>query len=125
MLSTLYILLNSVNANGQEGKANQSTKPRSGGARYSKSGYSWAAAVIILMIAILYYIGVCTIFSRANPKLPGSIKILVFILLLFFGDVYIVYFVLRMGINGIRGTTDYTTLPYPVRKSRSLSKSAR
>jgi hypothetical protein len=69
--------------------------------------------IIIFILSVLYYIGTCTIFSRANPKVPFAAKLLVYILFLFFGDIYILYFVIRMGVNGIRGTTDYTSLPYP------------
>lgn len=83
------------------------------------AGVGAAVMVVFLALAVLYFIGVCTIFARANPKLPTPAKILVFILLLFVGDIYILYFVLRMGINGIRGTVDYKTLPYPVNSKRS------
>lgn len=86
------------------------------------AGVSAAVLILFLAFAVLYYIGVCTIFARANPKLPTPAKILVFILLLFVGDIYILYFVLRMGINGIRGTVDYKTLPYPVRSDSKTSK---
>jgi hypothetical protein len=91
---------------------------RGGSSRQSSTtlpaGVGAAVLIVFLAFAVLYYIGVCTIFARANPKLPTPAKILVFILLLFVGDIYILYFVLRMGINGIRGTVDYKTLPYPV-----------
>jgi len=70
--------------------------------------------VAVVILAVLYLIGVCTIFNRSNPTLNGAIKVLVYILLiLFLGPFYIVYFVVRMGIQGIRGKADYKTLPYP------------
>jgi hypothetical protein len=69
--------------------------------------------IIIFVLSVLYYIGTCTIFSRSNPKTPFAAKLVVYILFLFFGDIYILYFVIRMGINGIRGTTDYKRLPFP------------
>jgi hypothetical protein len=76
------------------------------------------ALLLILAIAVIKYVGTCTIFARANPKLPRLPTALVFVLFLLFGDLYLLYFSLRWGINGLRGlagqkVVDYVTLPYP------------
>lgn len=73
--------------------------------------------VFLLTILVLYFIGLCTIFNRANPDLSGGAKFGAYILLalqlLFLGDIYIMYFVIRMGIQGLRGVGDYKSLPFP------------
>lgn len=73
--------------------------------------------IFLLAILVLYFIGLCTIFNRANPALSGGAKFGAYILLalqlLFLGDIYILYFVIRMGIQGLRGVGDYKSLPFP------------
>jgi hypothetical protein len=74
-------------------------------------------AIIFIAIVGLYLVGLCTIFNRSNPDLSGGVKTLAYVLLalqlLFVGDIYIIYFVVRMGIQGIQGTSEYKTLPFP------------
>jgi hypothetical protein len=72
--------------------------------------------VFLLTVLVLYFIGLCTIFNRANPDLSGGAKFGAYVLLalqlLFLGDIYIMYFVIRMGIQGLRGVDDYKSLPF-------------
>lgn len=73
--------------------------------------------VVFVAITFLYFVGLCTIFNRSNPDLKGGMKIGAYILLalqlVFLGDIYILYFVVRMGIRGLRREADYRTLPFP------------
>lgn len=79
--------------------------------------------IVIVVIVIVAYIGQCTIFARSNPHIRGLPLGLIFVLFLLFGDLYMVWFVLRWGIIGIQGmagrkVTAYKTLPYPRSKAR-------
>lgn len=76
-------------------------------------------ALLIGIVALLRFIGACTIFARSNPKLRSLWLGLVFVLFFIgFSDLYLLYFSLRWGVVGVRGllgakVVDYASLPYP------------
>jgi hypothetical protein len=122
MLTTFLISTRAGKKKG-EGASSSSSSSSSG-----LGAGGWVIVIIIVLVAILSYIGVCTIFSRSNPKLRGLPLGLVFLLFLFFGDFYLLYFSLRWGIIGIQGilgrkVVAYSSLPYPRSVGRAkLSK---
>lgn len=74
--------------------------------------------VVLAVLLVLKYIGTCTIFARANPRMNTGMLVVVFILFVLFGDIYLFYFAVRWGVNGVRAlagrrVVDYRSLPYP------------
>jgi hypothetical protein len=74
--------------------------------------------LVLVTLLVLKYIGTCTIFARANPRVTKGMLVVVFFFFLFFGDFYLFYFAVRWGVNGVRALTgrrvvDYRSLPYP------------
>jgi hypothetical protein len=103
------------------GRGRQPGETRAGAIRRKASGDTGALLVglLIAVLALLRFVGACTIFARSNPKMPNLWLGLTFLLFLIgFSDIYLLYFSLRWGVTGLRGlfgqkVTDYTSLPYP------------
>lgn len=88
---------------------------KAGAIRKTPTPWTIFVALVIFVAAIVHYVGTCTIFSRTNPNLSPAVRLLGFLLLLLFADVYLVWFVLRMGIAGMKRQTIYKTLPHPAK----------
>ena len=71
--------------------------------------------IIALAGSVIIWLGACTIFARANPKAGWGKKLAAYIALLFFGDIYLFYFLIRITIANVRGKRDYESLPQPAR----------
>jgi hypothetical protein len=69
--------------------------------------------VVGLLAAVFMWLGACTIFARANPKLSWGKKLFMYIVFLAFGDIYIFYFLVRITVQNLRQKRDYETLPQP------------
>jgi hypothetical protein len=71
--------------------------------------------IIALLIFVLYYIGLCTFWSRANPNVTTGLRILVYVLLFFFGEFYLIYVIFRFTFFGLTRREDkgYATLHKP------------
>jgi hypothetical protein len=111
------------------GRDRQPGETRAGAIRRKATGDSGALAVglLIAVIAILRFIGACTIVARSNPKLSNLWLGLTFVLFLFVSDIYLLYFSVRWGVTGLRGlmgrkVVDYASLPYPRGSAPSLRK---
>jgi len=86
----------------------------------------------VLAIFVVWYIGVVTFWSRANPNAPPALRIAAYVLLLLFGDVYLFYVMARFAFFGITRRPDpgYKALHLPTpyfdnRKVRSASAGGR
>jgi hypothetical protein len=71
--------------------------------------YAW----LTMLLRIIFYVGACAIFARANPKLGGPTKVLVYIAFLFVAELYVLYFLVRIFVAQVRQTRDYPTLAEP------------
>lgn len=71
--------------------------------------------ILALIIFVLYFIGLCTFWSRANPNVPTGLRILVYVLLFFFGEFYLIYVIFRFTFFGLTRREDkgYATLHKP------------
>jgi len=71
--------------------------------------YAW----LTMLLRIIFYVGACAIFARANPKLGGPTKVLAYIAFLFVAELYVLYFLVRIFVAQVRQTRDYPTLAEP------------
>lgn len=130
MLTTIALAANLYKRGIRSGRAKASS--RGDGEEEDAAGVVGVVLMVLLlavliMIAVLKYIGTCTIFARANPKFSTGSLVLVFILFLFFGDLYLIYFSVRWGVNGIRALAgkrviDYRSLPFPRSEAMRAAK---
>lgn len=87
--------------------------------RQAKTSAQWwdrltvAQKVFFVIIALIFWMGTCVIFSRANPKVAPALKVLVFFLLIFVYDIYLLWFCLRMVIAQVQKQRVYVSLPNP------------
>jgi len=101
--------------------------PRAGAAAITKQrareydDYAW-----LTVVRLILYVGACSIFARSNPNLSGPVKLAAYVALLFFAELYIVYFCARVFVAQVRGRRDFETLAAPApffrRKEGSASR---
>ena len=91
----------------------------------ARSGAMNALGLIIaIIIFVIYYIGLCTFWSRANPDAPLGLRIFAYLFLLVFGELYMIYVVFRFAFFGISRREDkgYASLHKPARYFGSASR---
>lgn len=80
--------------------------------------------IIAIIIFVIYYIGLCTFWSRANPDAPLGLRIFAYLFLLVFGELYMIYVIFRFAFFGISRREDkgYASLHKPARYFGSASR---
>lgn len=70
---------------------------------------------LALLIFAVYYVGLVTFWSRANPTAPPGLRVFAYLMLLLFGEFYLIYVVFRFAFFGISRRTDvgYASLHKP------------
>lgn len=73
------------------------------------------AIIFAFIIFAFYYFGLVTFWSRANPNAPLALRILAYLGLLLFGDLYTLYVIFRFSYFGITRREDagYAALHKP------------
>lgn len=106
----MLITLRLLNASGGTGGTKKSSRAGS----YEKwwDSMSPAEKVITVVISVVLYLGTCVIVGRSHPDWSLGWRILAYVLLLPFYELYLLYFCARLVVAQARGESSvYARLP--------------